>query len=196
IKSAFAANFIRPDGSIKDSSQTGYALAFTMDLIPVPLRAKAGEHFVREIQKTDWHLGTGFIGTPRLLPALSLAGRSDIAYRLLEQETYPGWLYQVKLGVTTMWERWDGWTPEKGFQDPGMNSFNHYAFGSVGEWLYETVGGIAPARAGFKDILIRPVPGGTLTWAKTSYDSIHGKIETSWKLKKDQLLLDVTIPVN
>jgi alpha-L-rhamnosidase len=115
---------------------------------------------------------------------------------LLEQDTYPSWLYQVKLGATTMWERWDGYTPEKGFQDPGMNSFNHYAFGSVGEWLYRTVGGIDTDGPAYKHIIIRPQPDGKLTYARASYDSIHGQIESSWKLQGSQLTLDVSIPLN
>ena len=99
--------------------------------------------FVEEIKKKDWHLATGFIGTPRLLPALTHggAGRCRVSAALTRRR-FRRWLFQVKLGATTMWERWDGWTPDKGFQDPGMNSFNHYAFGSVGEWMYRTVGGI------------------------------------------------------
>jgi alpha-L-rhamnosidase len=196
IRATFIKEFITSDGRIKESSQTGYALAFAFDLIPSDLRAKAADAFVEEIKKKDWHLATGFIGTPRLLPALSLAGRDDVAYRLLEQEGFPGWLFQVKLGATTMWERWDGWTPDKGFQDPGMNSFNHYAFGSVGEWMYRTAGGIDTDGAGFKKIIIAPEPGGNLTSVSAGYDSIHGKIESSWKLQEGKLTLDVTIPPN
>ncbi len=196
VRAAFIKAFIADDGHIKESSQTGYALAFAFNLIPPELRAKAADAFVEQIKQKDWHLATGFIGTPRLLPALSLAGRDDVAYRLLEQETYPGWLYQVKLGATTMWERWDGWTPDKGFQDPGMNSFNHYAFGSVGEWLYRTAGGIDTDGPGYKNIFIRPEPGGDLTWAKAGFDSIQGPISSSWKLQDGKTSLDVTIPVN
>jgi alpha-L-rhamnosidase len=113
IRAAFIRHFVNSDGSIKNSGQTGYALAFTMDLLPKDLRTAAATKFVDSIQRKDWHLATGFIGTPRLLPALTDAGRSDVAYRLLLTDTFPSWLYQVKLGATTMWERWDGWTPEK-----------------------------------------------------------------------------------
>lgn len=196
VKAAFRNAFLLPDGRIKDSSQTGFALAFTMDLIPDELRAKAAEQFVEEIRKKDWHLATGFIGTPRLLPGLHAAGRPDAAYRVLLQETYPSWLFQVKLGATTMWERWDGWTPQKGFQTIGMNSFNHYAFGSVGQFLYETVAGIGFEEPGFRRVLIRPVPGGGLTWARASYDSIRGKISSSWKVEDGRFRLEVTVPPN
>ena len=119
-----------------------------------------------------------------------------MAYRLLLQETYPSWLFQVKLGATTMWERWDGWTPERGFQDRAMNSFNHYAFGSVGEYLYGCVGGIRAESPGYKKIRIQPVLGDGLTWAKASYNSPHGRIVSQWKLDAGRLTMDVTIPAN
>ncbi len=183
LKAAFRREFVSPDGSLRMSGQTGYALAFTMDLIPEDLREKAAGHFTDEVRKRDWHLATGFIGTPRLLPGLHAAGRDDVAYRLLLQETYPSWLFQVTLGATTMWERWDGWTPEKGFQTIGMNSFNHYAFGAVGEFLYTAVAGIDFEGPGFERILVRPIPGGGLTHARASYDSIRGKIASAWKLE-------------
>ena len=196
VKAAFIKAFVRPDGSLTSCSQTGYALAFTMDLFPSELREKASEKYVDEIKRFDWHLATGFIGTPRLLPGLHAAGRDDAAYRLLLQETYPSWLFQVKNGATTMWERWDGWTPDKGFQDSGMNSFNHYAFGAVGEYLYGAVGGIRAESPGYKTIRVAPVIGKGITWARTSYDSIQGKIVSNWRLQRNKLTLDVTIPPN
>jgi len=198
IRTAFIKAFVTPEGKIKDSSQTGYALAFTMGLLPddPKIQKLASDAFVEEIKKKDWHLATGFIGTPRLLPALAAAGRDDVAYRLLLTESFPSWLYQVKLGATTMWERWDGWVPERGFQDPGMNSFNHYAFGSVGEFLYRTVGGIDTDGPGFRKLIIRPRPGGGLTYANTRYDSINGTIESSWRIEGNEIKLDVTIPIN
>ena len=171
IVAAFAT-FFNADGSFTDGSgQTGYALAFTLDLVPAALRTQVAQQFANSIAQFDNHLATGFIGTPRLLPALHAAGRDDLAYTVLLQQTYPSWLYQVTLGATTMWERWDGWTPGAGFQTIGMNSFNHYAFGSVGEYLYSVVGGIKPASPGYKTIRIQPVPGLGLTWANTSYNS-------------------------
>jgi len=134
IATAFGG-FFNPDGSFAESgnSQTAYSLAFTLDLVPDNLRSQVAQKFADTIAGFGNHLATGFIGTPRLLPALHRAGRDDLAYLLLLQETYPSWLYQVNLGATTMWERWDGWTPGGGFQTIGMNSFNHYAFGAVGE---------------------------------------------------------------
>lgn len=169
IKADFQREYVSADGSLFNSSQTGYALAFSMNLLADESKPRVTEKFVEEIKKHDWHLATGFIGTPRLLPALHLAGRDDVAYKVLLQETFPSWLFQVKNGATTVWERWDGWTPEKGFQTIAMNSFNHYAFGSVGEFLYRQVAGIDADSPGFRIIVIRPTLGQGLTWARASY---------------------------
>ena len=196
IVAAFGTLF-NSDGSFKDgSSQTGYALAFSLNLVPANLKTLAADKFADTIAQFGNHLATGFIGTPRILPALHAAGRDDLAYQLLLQETYPSWLYQVALGATTMWERWDGWTPSGGFQTIGMNSFNHYAFGSVGEYLYSGVGGIKPASPGYRTIRIQPVAGNGLTWANTSYSSIRGVIATSWTNTAGNLDLVVIIPPN
>ena len=196
IRQAFIDNFVNDTGRILASSQTGYALAFAFDLIPENLREAAAGHYVKEIERFDGHLATGFIGTPRLLPTLSLAGRDDVAYRLLMNTTYPSWLFQVTLGATTMWERWNGWTPDKGFADSGMNSFNHYAFGAVGEWLYSRVAGIRPDAPGFQKIYIEPVPGGGLTHTRMTYQSIRGPITSAWRIEENNFLLDVEIPPN
>ena len=196
IVAAFG-NLFNPDGSFKDgSSQTGYALAFSLNLVPVALRAQAAQKFADSVEQFGTHIATGFIGTPRILPALHAAGRDDLAYALLLQQSYPSWLYQVTLGATTMWERWDGWTPGGGFQSVGMNSFNHYAFGSVGEYLYGAVGGIRPASPGFKSIFIQPVMGAGLDWANTSYNSTRGLISTAWTNTGGVINLDVVIPPN
>jgi len=195
IKTAFAG-FFDADGTLRGCSQTGYVLAFSMGLVPDALREKAAEKFAGEIARFHDHLATGFIGTPSLLGALHVAGRDDLANRLLLQETYPSWLFQVKQGATTMWERWDGWTPDKGFQTVDMNSFNHYAFGAVGEYLYGMIGGIQAESPGFKKIQIAPVVAHGITWAKVSYDSIYGKITSDWKLDQGKLSMNVIIPPN
>jgi len=196
VKASFQHDFIEPDGTITNSSQTGYALAFTMNLVPPDMMGKVGEKFVGELQKTDWHLATGFIGTPRLLPGLHDAGHDDVAYRVLLQETYPSWLFPVKNGATTVWERWDGWTPEKGFQTIAMNSLNHYSFGAVGEYLYQQVAGIDTDGPGYRKIVIHPAIASGLTSARASYDSPAGHIESAWQVKGKHLRLDVTIPPN
>lgn len=196
IVAAFA-DFFNADGSFTDgSSQTGYALAFTLNLVPAGLRAQAAQQFANSIAQFDNHLATGFIGTPRLLPALHAAGHDDLAYELLLQKTYPSWLYQVTLGATTMWERWDGWTPGAGFESVGMNSFNHYAFGSVGQYLYGVIGGINSTSPGYKTILIQPVPGNGLTWANTSYNATRGLVSTAWTNVGGTLNLVTVIPPN
>ena len=194
VVTAWRKEFLKADGSILESSQTGYALAFTMGLLPDELRAAAAEKFAAEIAAKNWHLATGFIGTPRLLPALAAAGRNDIACRVLLQETYPSWLFQVKLGATTMWERWDGWTPEQGFQSIGMNSFNHYAFGAVAEYFYRNLAGIETDGPGFRKILLAPQPAPGLDHVAASYDSPAGKIVSEWRREGGEVTYDVTIP--
>ena len=196
IATAFAG-FFNNDGTFADgSSQAGYALAFTLDLVPGGLRSQAATQFASTIAAFDGHLATGFIGTPRLLPALHLAGRDDLAYEVLLQKSYPSWLYQVTLGATTMWERWDGWTPSAGFETVSMNSFNHYAFGAVGQYLYGTVAGICAASPGYNSILLQPVPGTGLNWANATYDSVRGTIATAWTNAGGMFSLATVIPPN
>jgi alpha-L-rhamnosidase len=150
--------------------------------------------FVQEARRFDWHPRTGFVGTPRLLPGLHLAGRDDDAYKLLLTKTAPSWLYPVSVGATTIWEQWEAWDGKKA--QGGMNSLNHYAFGAVGEYLFGMVGGIQPDAPGYKRIRIKPVVRDGLTWAKADYDSIHGRIASHWKREGDQLTMEVMIPAN
>jgi alpha-L-rhamnosidase len=171
-------------------------MALKFGLLPDDFRPKAARYLQADIQSKGLHLSTGFVGVSYLLPVLTEAGAEDTAYELLMQDTFPSWLFSVKHGATTIWERWDGWTPDKGFQDPGMNSFNHYSLGSCGEYLFGGIGGIRPASPGFNQILIRPVVHEGLTWAKASYDSIHGPIATSWKRTGNRVELTVVVPVN
>jgi alpha-L-rhamnosidase len=196
IKAAFNRHYVAADGRIQGDTQCDYAMALKFELLPPELRPKAAEYLAENIQAKGGHLSTGFVGVSYLLPVLTQAGRADAAYGLLLQDTFPSWLFSVKHGATTIWERWDGWTPEKGFQDPGMNSFNHYSLGSCGEYLFGGIGGIRPASAGFKSILIAPVIRDGLTWARTSFISIHGKIATAWKRDGNRLTLEVVVPAN
>jgi len=203
IKEAFVRLYVKQDGRIVDdkgeTGQTFYALAFGFDLVPESQQKAVAAQFVKEIEKQDWHLATGFLGTPFVLFALEKAGQTDLAYRLVLNRTYPSWLKQVELGSTTMWERWDGWLPDKGFQDPGMNSFNHYWLGCVGEWLQCSVAGIDTDGPGFARITIRPklaAPGKGLSAARGSYDSIRGPIVSDWKRDQSGFQLKVTLPVN
>jgi alpha-L-rhamnosidase len=196
IKAAFQAAYVSPDGRIEGDTQTCYLLALHMELLPEELRSAAAEHLVRTIEREDWHLSTGFVGVGYLCPVLTEAGYTDVAYRLLENETYPSWGYTIRNGATTIWERWDGWTEEKGFQSPNMNSFNHYSLGSVGEWLYRYVAGIDLGEPGYGRIVIRPRLGGNLTHASGAYDSVRGRISSSWKIEDNQFVLETLIPPN
>ena len=198
IRAAFNQKFVAADGRIQGDTQCGYAMALKFELLPDELRSKAAQYLDEDIKAKGNHLSTGFVGVSYLLPVLTRAGKLDTAYNLLLQDTFPSWLFSVKHGATTIWERWDGWTPEKGFQNPGMNSFNHYSLGSCGEWLYDSVAGIgwdmdAP---GYKHIIIRPQPGNKLSFARRNYDSIHGRIATSWKRDGHAFTLVVTVPAN
>lgn len=196
IKAAFNRAFVAADGRIKGHTQTTYLMALGFDLLPTEKRPLAVQHLVNLIEERNTHLSTGFLGVNLLLPVLTDIGRTDLAYKLLQNETYPSWGYPVKHGATTIWERWDGWTEEKGFQDPAMNSFNHYAYGSCGQWMFSTMAGIDTDGPGFQRIVIRPRPGGGITFVKASYYSIHGRIAIAWQQESERLTLDVTIPAN
>jgi alpha-L-rhamnosidase len=192
-----------PDSNVFNTNlfnptQTSYVLALHFDLLPESLRSIAVDELVADIERRSGHLSTGFVGSPYLPHVLSKNGRLDDAYKLLYQKTWPSWLYAVTQGATTIWERWDGWTEDNGFQDPGMNSFNHYAYGAIGTWLYTTVAGIEtdPQQAGYKHIIIRPRPNGSLTHAKGSHQTLYGEVLSEWTLDANQFTLNVTIPPN
>ena len=198
IRKAFNDKYVKPDGHVSGNTQCGYVMALKFDLLPAALRAKAAEYLEADIISKSYHLSTGFVGVSYLLPELTKAGKVDTAYRLLLQDTFPSWLFSVKMGATTIWERWDGWTPDKGFQDVGMNSFNHYSLGSCGEWLYNAVAGINfdPAAPAFKHIIIRPAVNGKLSKASGQLRSIHGLITSAWSSGSGRLTLTTTIPAN
>jgi alpha-L-rhamnosidase len=198
IKAAFIKRYVSDDGHLQGGSQSAYAMALRFDLLPDDLRAKAGEYLATDVTAHKDHLTTGFLGVSYLLPALTSENQLDAAYRLFLQDTFPSWLFSVKNGATTIWEHWDSWTPQTGFQSATMNSFNHYSLGSCGEWMFDTVAGIGldPDQPGFKHIIIHPQPGGNLTSAEGSFDSIHGKIATKWALKDGVFSLQLTVPPN
>ncbi len=201
VRHAFNQEFVSPGGRVVGHTQTGYLLALAFDLLPEEIRPVAVQHLVDLIEARDWHLSTGFLGTPLLQPVLSRFGRTDVAYRLIFQESYPSWLYPGEQGATTMWERWNSYTKADGFGDAAMNSFNHYAFGAVGEWLYSTVGGIDfdLQNPGYKHAIIRPDPGTAkygLQWAETDLQTRHGLLSSHWKIESRQMTLRVNIPPN
>ena len=198
IRHAFEQRFVTSDGLLVGNTQTAYVLALHFDLLPQHLRATAVTELVRDIKKRGLHLSTGFVGSPYLPHVLSDNGRLDIAYELLLQKSWPSWLYSVTQGATTIWERWDGWTEDKGFQTPKMNSFNHYAYGAIGAWLYRVAAGIDAdlEQPGYKQIILHPQPGGGLTYVKASYESMYGRILSHWHLEKDTFIWEITIPPN
>jgi len=197
IKKAFNAEFVTPNGRLVSHTQTAYALALAFDLLPDELVGKAAAFLAEDVTKFG-HLTTGFVGTPLLCQTLSDHGYEDLAFMLLTRKEYPSWLYPVTQGATTIWERWDGQKPDGTFQNVGMNSFNHYAYGAIGEWLYSYVGGIRidPEKPGYQHILLDPHPGGGLSYANTAFRSMYGEIRSDWKKEGDDFVYEVVIPVN
>ena len=212
VKAAFNKKYVTVDGhiqttvetkqsdkietAIQGNTQCCYLMALKFGLLPDDMREKAVQYLVEDITAKKDHLSTGFVGVSYLLPVLTQAGKTDTAFKLFLQDSFPSWLFSVKHGATTIWERWDGWTPERGFQDAGMNSFNHYSLGSCGEWMFSSLAGIDTDGPGFKKLIIRPTPGEGITWVKASYDSIHGRIVSNWATEGGKFTMDVTIPIN
>ncbi|TAF79445.1 MAG: alpha-L-rhamnosidase [Runella slithyformis] len=196
IKKAFNQEYVSPSGRLVCNTQTAYVLALHFDLLPENLRQQAVERLVTDIKNHDNHLTTGFLGTPYLCHVLTRFGKNDVAYTLLNQETYPSWLYPIKMGATTIWERWDGIKPDGSFQDVGMNSYNHYAYGAIGDWMYQNMTGIQLGETGFKKIVFAPKPGGGITSAKASYESPYGIIVSSWETNNGKTTVSVQVPPN
>lgn len=198
IKTAFQQAYMTPSGRLISDTQTAYVLALQFDMLPENLRPQAVERLVVNVKKYKNHLTTGFLGTPFLCPVLSRFGHTDVAYDLLLQETYPSWLYPVKMGATTIWERWDSMKPDSTFQSPSMTSFNHYAYGAVGDWMYRTITGLDTDEAGpgYKQIVIKPQPGGGFTSANASLQTYYGLIRSGWKKEADKLTMTVEVPAN
>ena len=197
IRAAFQKEFVTPNGRLSSNTQTAYALALAFDLLPESERKQAAGRLAADVRHFG-HLTTGFLGTPVLCKALSDYGYYDEAYMLLNRTEYPSWLYPITKGATTIWERWDGLKPDGTFQDKGMNSFNHYAYGAIGEWMYRTIAGIDidPAQPGYKHVLMQPHPGGGLTSAKASVHGMYGKVASSWEVKDGTMTMKMEIPPN
>ena len=194
IRSAFQKAYISPDGDIGSGTQTSYVVALYARMVPEALEPSVVDRLVKNIEARDWHLSTGFLGTPFLLSTLADHGRVDVAYQLLLNNTYPSWGYMLSKGATTWWERWNGDTG-----DPAMNSYNHYAFGSVVAWVYRYAAGIDTTLAspGFKEIVIHPHLDSRMTAARAEYDSIYGKIVSDWAgTSNGPFTLKVTVPAN
>ncbi|MGH3373764.1 MAG: family 78 glycoside hydrolase catalytic domain [Actinoallomurus sp.] len=196
IRDAFDAKFVTSDATVGGGSQTAYVLALSDNLLPDAQVTPAANKLVANIAAHGGHLTTGFLGTGELLPTLTRTGHTDVAYQILEQKTFPSWGYEIDKGATTIWERWDGIKTDGTFNDPGMNSFNHYGLGSVGDWMYQNVAGITPAAPGYQRVVIQPRPGGKLRWASASYRTDYGTVSSHWTLSGGKFTLDVKVPVN
>ncbi len=197
IKTAFMSEYVSPNGRLSSGTQTAYVLALNFDMLPENQRKQAAERLAQNI-KNYGHLTTGFLGTPYLCHVLTRFGYNDLAYKLLLNDKFPSWLYPVRMGATTIWERWDGIKPDGTFQSVGMNSFNHYAYGAIGDWMYRKMVGIDTFEdgVGYKHIRIQPHIGGGFSHAAASLETYYGKISNEWKLENGNLKMDVSIPVN
>lgn len=205
-KKAFIRKYVRADGLINVPTQTAQALALYANLVPDELRAATGEHLKEMLNQNGNHMATGFLGTRPLLPVLSSVGQNDLAVFLMQSHEFPSWGYEIDQGATSIWERWDSFTLEDGFgrHNAAMNSFSHYSFGAVCEWMFGTLAGIKTDGPGYKSITIHPHPPRpnsnamhtAIDWVSARYDSIRGPIKSQWRLVDGQLQLNVTIPAN
>ena len=198
IKAAFCQEYVTPNGRLVSHTQTAYLLAIAFDLLPDNMKHKAAGYLSEDLEKFG-HLTTGFVGTPLLCSTLSAINRDDLAFRLLMNKNYPSWLYPVLKGATTIWERWDGIKPDGSFQDVGMNSFNHYAYGAIGDWLYRHVAGIDidENQPGYKHFKLAPHVGkGELTKVSSKLETIYGQIVSAWTIDKDKFIYTIEIPAN
>ncbi|MBZ5858790.1 family 78 glycoside hydrolase catalytic domain [Flavihumibacter profundi] len=198
IKEAYQREYVTANGRLVSGTQTAYVLALEFDMLPEQLRKQAAERLVENIKSYDQHITTGFLGSSRICHVLTRFGYTNMAYKLLLQETYPSWLYPVKMGATTIWERWDGIKPDSSFQTPGMNSFNHYAYGAIGDWMYRVMAGLDTEEdgPGYRKIRIRPHVGGKFSHVAASLKTYYGIASSSWTIEGDQLKMDIEIPAN
>jgi len=198
IKKAFINEYMTANGRLVSGTQTAYVLALNFNMLPEDLRDQAAKRLADNVAFYGNHLTTGFLGTPYLCHVLSRFGYTDLAYTLLLQKTYPSWLYPVTMGATTIWERWDGLKPDSTFQTPGMNSFNHYAYGAIGDWMYRVMAGLDTYEdgVGYKHSMIKPHIGGGFTSVAASLETYYGTLSCAWQVKGSDLTMDIEIPAN
>lgn len=196
VREAFRREFVSPAGRVAAETQTANLVALSMDMLLPSQRAKTVERLANRLIQDKMHLTTGFVGTPLLCPTLSENGLNEYAYALLLSEGCPGWLYEVSMGATTTWERWNSVRPDGSFGPVEMNSLNHYAFGSIVEWLYTYVCGLSPTREapGFRVSRIRPMPHCSMSHAGAEIRTPYGLLACSWKLDQGEITVSVTIP--
>ncbi|HTE16882.1 MAG TPA: family 78 glycoside hydrolase catalytic domain [Armatimonadota bacterium] len=204
VATAWRKEYLNADGSLKLEMQTPYALALWVGLFPEEHRAKAGDRLEERVRKNGNRMATGFLGTRPLLPVLSATGHHDLAARLLQSRQFPSWGYEVVNGATSIWERWNSYTKEGGIHEPSMNSFSHYSFGAVSEWMFQSLAGIETDGPGFRKLLLRPGPPTPaagmepppIDWVKAEYDSPTGPIAVRWKRDGRRFELETTLPAN
>ncbi|MDR3341874.1 MAG: glycoside hydrolase family 78 protein [Treponema sp.] len=198
IGEAYKKEFFTPNGRLAARTQTAHILSLVFDLTPDSYKKRTVDTFVAILKENNNHLTTGFLGTPFACKALADNGRLNLAYELLLKEDFPSWLYQVTKGATTIWEHWDGLKPDGSMWSSDMNSFNHYAYGSVCDWVFSTVGGLDTAedKPAYKRSIIRPLPGGNISWAETTYESGYGLISVRWEIQGDTITITVIVPHN
>lgn len=198
VKAAFRQEYVTPSGRLLSNTQTAHVLALQFDMLPESQRAATAQRLVENIKSYGNHLTTGFLGTPYLCHVLSRFGHDSVAYDLLLQETYPSWLYPVKMGATTIWERWDGIKPDSTFQTPGMNSYNHYAYGAIGDWMYRVAAGLDTdeQQVGYHQVRIRPHLDPRLTKAESTLQTPYGQAKSGWTATKGNVVMNVEIPAN
>ncbi len=197
VRAAILREYVTGSGRLAVTTQTAYVLALHFDILPEEWREQAAYSLQLKLKESGYHLRTGFVGTPYLCPVLSATGSNNISYRLLLQEDFPSWLYQVNMGATTIWERWNSILPDGTISDTGMNSLNHYSYGSIVEWLYRFAAGINPMEEypGFRHFRLAPKPDPLLGGAEASYRSASGEIKSSWRYREDgELELAFTVP--
>jgi alpha-L-rhamnosidase len=194
-RAAFNDHYVNDDGTIQSDAETAYTLAIAFGLLDEQTAELAGKRLAELVAKSGYRIQTGFAGTPYVMDALSATGHLDEAYRLLLQREVPSWLYPVTMGATTIWERWDSMLPD-GTINPGqMTSFNHYALGAVADWMHRNIGGISPLQPGYSKVLVAPMPGGGIRWARSSLETRHGMISVSWSQDDNGAIeLDAGIP--
>lgn len=194
----FRKEFVTPNGRLAVETQTAHVLALMFDLVEEKDRKRTADTLAKLLKDNKNHLTTGFVGTPYLCHVLSNNEYNDLAYELLQQTDYPSWLYQITKGATTIWEHWDGIREDGSFWSKDMNSFNHYAYGAIGDWLYRVVGGLDTDQEnpGYRHIFIRPRPGNGLNFARASLQSMYGEIISEWEINSAGMKLQVSIPPN
>jgi len=196
ILESFRKEFVTETGRLVSPTQTGHVLALMFNLVEEKHRKRTIDTLVKYLEESKIHLTTGFVGTPYLCYVLSQNGYNDMAYKLLLQTDYPSWLYPITKGATTIWEHWDGIREDGSFWSTDMNSFNHYAYGSIGDWMYRVVAGIDAGKPGYKHILLKPQPGEGLTFAQASYQSMYGEIKSGWNREGSAIEINFEIPAN